>query len=178
MATVRVTTHKLPNPQQQADTFVQYLGTASGAPANSVRCTPQHLSGLLGTADDPSGGTIEGFTYIVEHLKAKGLVEQQGFPTTDGTTGYRLTVPGWATLCWTIGCWKPSRWWSPAARDQRSSTGLWSFRFLRLCLFDEFSPGLTAQFIEARDVPKSCCTTASRIARSGELGSDIKVLAA
>jgi hypothetical protein len=86
----------LPTAQEQADTFIGYLGTTAAVPGDSVRCNPQHLGGLLGTADDPTGGTIEGFAYIVEHLKAKDLVEQQGYPGPDGTTGYRLTAAGWA----------------------------------------------------------------------------------
>jgi nucleoside phosphorylase len=88
-------THTLPNARAQADNFIDYLGTSAVVPGDSVRCNPQHLGGLLGTADDPTGATIEGFTYIVVHLKAKGSIEQQGYPTTDGTTGYRLTVAGW-----------------------------------------------------------------------------------
>jgi hypothetical protein len=66
---------RLPTPQEQADTFVQYLGAANVPSGDWVRCNPQHLGGLLGTADDPTGGMIEGFTYIIEHLKAKDLVQ-------------------------------------------------------------------------------------------------------
>src|ERR1700736_4493041 len=41
------TNQKLPNPQEQADTFIEYLGTADVAHGNSVRCNPQHINGLL-----------------------------------------------------------------------------------------------------------------------------------
>src|SRR6266446_10823876 len=45
---------KLPSPQEQVDIFVKYLGAANVPSGNWVRCNPQHLTGLLGTADDPT----------------------------------------------------------------------------------------------------------------------------
>ena len=62
--------HKLPNPQMQADRFLEYLGTA-GIPSEWVWCRPHELMGLLGTADDPSLGKTGGFTYIIERFKDK-----------------------------------------------------------------------------------------------------------
>jgi mRNA-degrading endonuclease RelE of RelBE toxin-antitoxin system len=47
---------KSPSPQEQADTFIEYLGAADVALGNLVRCNPQHLTGLIGTADDPTLG--------------------------------------------------------------------------------------------------------------------------
>jgi nucleoside phosphorylase len=63
-----------------------------------VRCNPQHLTGLLGTADNPTRGETGGFVYIVESLKSKGLVEQERHPdpSSPATAGYRLTFDGWA----------------------------------------------------------------------------------
>jgi hypothetical protein len=90
---------KLPNPQEQADTFLQYLGTADVASSDWVRCYPQHLSGLLGTADDPTRGETSGFTYVVDHMKDKDLIEQPGptqLPADDGAMNYRLSFSGWA----------------------------------------------------------------------------------
>jgi hypothetical protein len=89
---------KLPNPQEQANTFIEYLGATDVAPGGLVRCNPQHLTGLIGTADDPTRGETGGFVYIVEHMKAQGLVEQERHPDPQaaGTVGYRLTFPGWA----------------------------------------------------------------------------------
>jgi hypothetical protein len=89
---------KLPNPQEQADTLLQYLGMADIAPGDLVRCNPQHLTGLLGTGDDPTRGETGGFVYIIEHMKTKGLIEQERHPDprAAGTAGYRLTFDGWA----------------------------------------------------------------------------------
>lgn len=84
---------KLPNPQMQADRFVEYLGTA-GIPSEWVWCRPQELMGLFGTADDPSLGKTGGFTYIIERLRTKGLIEQHRHPE-GGKIGYRLTFDGW-----------------------------------------------------------------------------------
>jgi len=84
---------KLPNPQMQADRFVEYLGTA-GIPSEWVWCRPHELMGLLGTADDPSLGKTGGFTYIIERLRTKGLIEQHRHPE-GGKAGYRLTFDGW-----------------------------------------------------------------------------------
>jgi hypothetical protein len=88
----------LPNPREQADTFIEYLGAADVASGDLARCNPQHLTGLLGTADDPTRGETGGFIYIVEHLKTKGLIEQERHPDPQaaGTVGYRLTLDGWA----------------------------------------------------------------------------------
>jgi hypothetical protein len=92
------TNDKLPNPQEQTDTFIQHLGAAEVAPGAWVRCNPQYLTGLLGTADDPTRGETGGFVYVVEHMKAKGLLEQERHPDpqSPGTVGYRLTFDGWA----------------------------------------------------------------------------------
>ncbi|HJU18491.1 MAG TPA: hypothetical protein VJ770_18730 [Stellaceae bacterium] len=88
---------RLPSPQEQADTFIQYLGEAEVAPGAWVQCNPQHLTGPLGTADNPTRGETSGFVYVVDHIKAKGLVEQESHPDprSPGTVGYRLTFDGW-----------------------------------------------------------------------------------
>jgi hypothetical protein len=88
---------KLPSPQQQVDTFVQYLGAADVPSGNWVRCNPQHLTGLLGTADDPTRGETGGFVYIVKALKRKVFIEEEAHPDprNPGTAGYRLTIEGW-----------------------------------------------------------------------------------
>jgi DNA-binding PadR family transcriptional regulator len=89
------TSQELPNPQMQADRFVEYLGK-TGAPGEWVLCVPLEMTGLLGTTDDLSLGKTDGFTYIIEHLKAKELIEQHRHPSADGRkAGYRLTFDGW-----------------------------------------------------------------------------------
>jgi predicted nucleotide-binding protein len=87
----------LPTPQEQADTFVQYLVAANVPSGNWVRCNPQHLTGLLGTADDPTHGETGGFVLVVKGLKNKGLIEEESHPDprSPGTAGYRLTFEGW-----------------------------------------------------------------------------------
>jgi len=85
---------KLPNPQMQADRFVEYLGEA-GAPGEWVGCVPHEMTGLLGTIDDPSQGQTGGFTYIIERLKSKGLIEQHRYPSDGRKAGFRLTFDGW-----------------------------------------------------------------------------------
>ena len=65
-----VWTHgKLPSPQEQADIFIKYLGAANVPSGSWVRCNPQHLTGLLGTADDPTRSETSGFVFIVNALK-------------------------------------------------------------------------------------------------------------
>jgi nucleoside phosphorylase len=88
---------RLPTPQEQADTFVQYLGTANVPSGNWVRCNPQQLTGLLGTADDPTRGETGGFVFVIKGLKNKGLIEEESYPDprSPGTAGYRLTFEGW-----------------------------------------------------------------------------------
>ena len=77
------------------DTFIDYLGSSANAPSEFIRCDPQHLTGLLGTIDKPTRGETSGFSYIVEHLKARGMIEQPAMGASDGTIGYRLTFDGW-----------------------------------------------------------------------------------
>jgi hypothetical protein len=88
---------KLPTLQEKADIFIQYLGAAN-VPGNWVRCNPQHVTGLLGTADDPTHGETSGFVFfIVKALKNKSLIEEEPHPDprSPGTAGYRLTFEGW-----------------------------------------------------------------------------------
>jgi hypothetical protein len=85
---------KLPNPQMQADKFIEYLGTA-GIPSRWVYCRKEELMGLLGTVDDLSPGQKEGFNFIFERLTKKGLIELNSRPSSGGLPGYRLTFDGW-----------------------------------------------------------------------------------
>jgi hypothetical protein len=83
-----------PSPQESADIFVEFLGTANRVPTDWVRCRPDLLKGVLGTADEPS--RQDGVMYVVDHLKHKGLIEQQGqLPADDGAIPYRLSFDGW-----------------------------------------------------------------------------------
>jgi hypothetical protein len=87
---------KLPNPQMQADTFVEYLGAAEVPPGDWVKCCLQELAGLLGSADDPTSTDTRGLNYVIQHLMTKkGLIERESPTSTDGTWGYRLTFAGW-----------------------------------------------------------------------------------
>lgn len=85
---------KLPNPQMQANNFVEYLGTVGIAPSDWVKCTPQELTGLIGTADDPTRHETRGFSFIIDRLKARDLIEEQP-PSRMTTLAYRLTFDGW-----------------------------------------------------------------------------------
>jgi nucleoside phosphorylase len=88
---------RLPTPQEQADIFVQYLGAANVPSGNWVRCNPQHLTGLLGTADDPTRAETGGFVFVINGVKNKGFIEDENYPDPryPGTAGYRLTFEGW-----------------------------------------------------------------------------------
>lgn len=88
----------LPTPQEQADMFVEFLGAANRVSSDWVPCHPQRLAGILGTADDPTSQDTSGLTYILDHLTAKGLIEQPTqtqLSTHDGAMLYRLTFDGW-----------------------------------------------------------------------------------
>jgi hypothetical protein len=88
----------LPTPQEQADTFVEFLGAANRIPSEWVPCYPQRLGGILGTADDPTSQDIRGLTYILSRLTDQGLIEQPtetAQSTHDGAIFYRLTFDGW-----------------------------------------------------------------------------------
>jgi hypothetical protein len=85
----------LPRPQEQADIFVQLLGGDDIAAGDWIPCDPQRLTGVLGTADDPTTQETAGFVYVVEGLKAKHLIEQKREPSGALANGYRLTFDGW-----------------------------------------------------------------------------------
>lgn len=84
---------RLPNPQQQADHFVAYLGQSASAPDRWVSCPPLKIGGLVGTADDPKTGESAGFTYIVNNLVKQGLIEPRSGLVDK--IDYRLTFSGW-----------------------------------------------------------------------------------
>jgi hypothetical protein len=87
-----------PTPQESADIFIDFLGTANRVPTDWVRCNADHLKGLLGTADEPT--RQDGVMYVVEHLTVKGLIEQpaqiERAAAGAGAMLYRLTFDGWA----------------------------------------------------------------------------------
>jgi hypothetical protein len=83
---------KLPNPQMQADRFVEYLGMV-GISGEWVLCQSMELAGLIGTTDDPAKGTFEGLNFIVQRLIEKRIIEQ--YPLYTGRSRYRLTFDGW-----------------------------------------------------------------------------------
>ena len=90
------TNENLPKPQESADIFVDFLGSANRVPTDWVRCRPDRLKGLLGTADEST--RQDGVMYVIDHLRAKGLLEQPAqtqLPADDGTMLYRLTFDGW-----------------------------------------------------------------------------------
>lgn len=86
---------KLPSPQEQADTLIDFLGS-NNAPGDWIRCDPEHLAGLLGTVDDPTSRETEGFQYVATGLEAQRLIELEPLITGDRTVSYRLTFDGWA----------------------------------------------------------------------------------
>ena len=59
-------------------------------PGDLVRCNPQHLTGLLGTADDPTRGETGGFVYIIEHLKTNGLIDITAEKNADGSVAVQF----------------------------------------------------------------------------------------
>jgi hypothetical protein len=86
-------TDRLPNPQQQADYFIDYLGQSARAPDQWIACGPIEIAGLVGTGDDPTKGETSGFTYLADHLSAEHLIASR---SSAGTVDYRLTFRGWS----------------------------------------------------------------------------------
>jgi hypothetical protein len=88
-------TDRLPNPQQQADYLVIYLGDTARVPDQWVTCLPVNIAGLVGTGDDPVKNETSGFAYLVEHLSAEHLITARSNMSA-GQVDYRLTFRGWA----------------------------------------------------------------------------------
>jgi hypothetical protein len=88
-------TDRLPNPQQQADYFIDYLGQSARAPDQWIACRPIEIAGLVGSGDDPTKGETSGFVYLADHLSAEHLISSRS-STAGGTVDYRLTFRGWS----------------------------------------------------------------------------------
>jgi hypothetical protein len=88
-------TDRLPNPQQQADYLINYLGDAARVPDQWVTCLPIKIAGFVGNADDPKKGESGGFTYLMDHLSAEHLITSRS-DMSAGQVDYRLTFRGWA----------------------------------------------------------------------------------
>jgi hypothetical protein len=86
---------KLPNPQKQADTFVQYLSAADVPSGEWVPIQPVQLTGILGTADDPNELKKTGLEYVIQHLLKKGLIERDAASSAPDIWACRLTFGGW-----------------------------------------------------------------------------------
>ncbi len=89
---------RLPNPQKQADTFVQYLGAADVPSGEWVPVQPVQLTGILGTADDPNELKKTGLEYVIQHLLQKGLIERDATSSAPDNWACRLTFDGWGRL--------------------------------------------------------------------------------
>jgi hypothetical protein len=85
--------NRLPNPQQQANYFIDYLGQSAHAPDQWIACEPIKIAGIIGTADPASPRTTSGFSYVVDNLLQQGLIER---PSNIGEIKYGLTFLGWA----------------------------------------------------------------------------------
>jgi hypothetical protein len=85
-------TDRLPNPQQQADYLIDYLGQSAHAPDQWIPCSLPGISGIVGTADAP--GSDSGFAYLTNNLLREALIEPRS--NWDASLDYRLTFSGWA----------------------------------------------------------------------------------
>jgi hypothetical protein len=81
----------LPTTKEQADVFVNYIGSTVEAPGEWTTCDPQQLTGLLGTIDSPIRGQTRGCFYIITYVQQKQLIERSNLVEAS----YRLTFNGW-----------------------------------------------------------------------------------
>jgi hypothetical protein len=86
---------RLPNPHQQANTFIEFLGLADLAPAQYAPWNPTAICGFIGTADSPADGKMRGLTFVLDHLKSNGLIEELKNPPPGPSRHFRLTFGGW-----------------------------------------------------------------------------------
>ncbi len=88
-------TNRLPNPQQQANYFVDYLGQSGHAPDQWIDCPPIEIAGIIGTADEPQVNRTSGLTYVINNLLQERIIEPHSSPRSSRVE-YRLAFPGWA----------------------------------------------------------------------------------
>jgi hypothetical protein len=84
-------TVKLPNPHEQADIAIEYLGSSGSSNDEWIKCDPILLGGLLGTKDDPTSDARGGYDYVMTYLQSKRIVEQNH----SASDKYRLSFDGW-----------------------------------------------------------------------------------
>jgi len=81
----------LPNPQMQANAFIEYLGRNSVA-GQWIPYDPVAIAGIIGTVDEPASRW--GLDYVIGGLQKKGLIETGLVDSGKKGTMGRLTVPG------------------------------------------------------------------------------------
>jgi hypothetical protein len=86
---------QLPSPAQQADTFIQLIAERNSTPGEFVNFTGAELCGLIGTGDEGKTSATGGLSFILDHLKDEGLVDNRQAPDA---IGLRLNFPGWRRL--------------------------------------------------------------------------------
>ncbi len=85
---------QFPNPREQVDDLILYLGSAGVAPGKYVSALPELLMGYLGTGDRGDQGKQSGLLLVINWLIAKGLIEV-ATAGADGRLQLKLTVDGW-----------------------------------------------------------------------------------
>jgi hypothetical protein len=89
---------KLPSPAQQADTLIQLIAERDSTPGQFVNFTAAELPGLIGTGDEVETSGRHGLSFILDHLKNDGLVDNRSPLSPPEAIGLRLTFAGWRRL--------------------------------------------------------------------------------
>lgn len=83
----------LPTPARQAENLIEFLGSKATAPPYWVWVRNEALGGIVGNADPPLTDLGKGLTYVLDHLRQRGLVEFGDLRAPPYS--FRLTFGGW-----------------------------------------------------------------------------------
>lgn len=86
---------QFPNPREQADDLILYLGSAGIAPGDAVSVLPEFLMGYLGTGDRGPTGKSTGLKLITNWLEKEGLIDPVKGDLDGASWLFHLTVKGW-----------------------------------------------------------------------------------
>jgi hypothetical protein len=86
---------RLPNPAEQAERFIKFLGDSDLPPGEFLPVSIEHLMATLGTTDHGQDGKQRGFQFIMNRLKEDRLIETPQHPENDGKARFRLSYDGW-----------------------------------------------------------------------------------
>jgi hypothetical protein len=84
----------LPNPIQQANNLILWIGDNQETPATWAEGTQQTIAAMIGLAIS-SNGDAPGFSWLNTQLESKKLYIVDSGNRQDGRLGIRLTMAGW-----------------------------------------------------------------------------------